>query len=101
VEKDDVVRKYPEFVEELRNEFNGKKQGYVKIIKVGPKIFPYSIPPQIEVVLLDPEEQIVCFRLATDRDSPDRKKAKWAIGEPLDVVKATIDWANRMKRIKK
>ena len=100
MEKDDVIRNYPEFIEELRNEFTGKKQGYVKIIKVGPKIFPYSVSPQIEVVLLDPEEQILCFRLATDPDFPDRKKAKWAIGDPLDVVKTTIDWANRMKEIK-
>ena len=100
MEKEDITRNYPEFIEELQKELTGKKQGYVKIIKVGPKIFPHSIPPQIEVVLLDPEELIVCFRLASDPVSIDRKKGTWFIGGPLDVVKATIDWANRMKEIK-
>ena len=101
MERDDITRQHPGFIKELQNEFIGKKQGYVKIIKIGRKIFPYSILPQIEVVLLDPEEQIVGFRLASDPDSRDRKKGPWAIGDPIDVVKATIDWADRMKKMQR
>ena len=79
-------------VEELRNELHGKQQGYVKTIKVGRKLFPYCIPPQIEVVLLDPEQLTVVFRSATDPDSKAPKKSRWRIGSPDDVADCAIGW---------
>ena len=94
----DIRRHYCNFIDELENELRGKKQGYVKVLKIGKKIFNYSIPPQLEIVLLDPEDMTICFRPASDPDAIDKRKGTWQVGMILDAVKYVVDWADAMKR---
>jgi len=92
-----IEQSHRDFINELENDLHGKKQGYVKILKIGKKIFNYSIPPQLEIVLLDPEDLTICFRPASDPDAIDKKKGTWQVGKVLDAVKYVIDWADGMK----
>ncbi len=100
MQKEKVKQNYQSFIKELEDDFRDKEAGYVKTIKIGRKIFPYSIPPQLEIVLLDPEDQSIVFRRASDPESLEKKKGKWNLGSPLDAVCCAIDWAELMKEKK-
>ena len=100
MQKETIRKKYRSFIDEIANDLLGKNQGYVKILKIGKRIFPYSIPPQIEIVLLDPEDQTVIYRRASDPDSFSKKKGEWMTGTPFDVVCSAIGWAEEMKGTK-
>jgi hypothetical protein len=100
MQKRSIPKHHQAFVDEVENEFQGKEQGYVKSIKVGSKLFPYSLPPQLEIVLLDPEDQTIVYRPASNPDSKDRKKGDWEVGKPIDAVKYVLDWADKMKQLK-
>ncbi len=88
-------------VDEIIDDLLGREQGYVKTIKVGKNIFPYCIPPQVEVVLLDPVEQTVVFRPATDPESLAPKKGNWTVGKPVDVVSCIMGWSETMLEVQK
>jgi len=98
---EEIKKQYPNFIQELENDLHHKQQGYVKTIKIGEKIFPFCIPPQLEIILLDPEDKTIIFRPTSDPDSEQRKKGDWVIGKPLDAVIFTVEWSNRMKNMKR
>ena len=97
MQKEMIKKKYRSFIEEIERDLHGKKQGYVKIIEIGGNIFPYSIPPHLEIILLDPDDQTIVYRRATDPDSFKRKKGQWITGKPFDAVCSVIDWTAEMK----
>jgi hypothetical protein len=97
--KESVKQKYQLFIKELENEFYGKEQGYVKVIEVGPKLFPYCLTPQLEVVLLDPEINTIVYRPVSNPLSIERKKGEWRLGKPIDAVVYVIEWAEKMKKL--
>jgi hypothetical protein len=98
MEKEYILAHHQSFLAEVENYFHGKKQGYGKIVTIGPKLFPYTIPPQLEMVLLDPEDQTLAFRVVTAPEAMSRKKGEWVIGKPLDAVACVLMWAGKMKK---
>ncbi|MBU0729321.1 MAG: hypothetical protein KKE17_06600 [Proteobacteria bacterium] len=100
MQKEIIKQKYRSFLKEIETDLQGKAQGYMKTLKIGKKIFPFCISPQIEVILLDPEDQTIIYRRTSDPDALIRKKGEWIVGKPLDVVCNAINWAELMKRQK-
>ena len=97
VTREELQKRYGGFIAEISNDLQGKKQGYVKSIPVGSRIFPGAIPPQLQIMLLDPEQQIIRFRRICDPDSRQDKWGEWQVGQPIDAVACVIDWASDMK----
>lgn len=95
----EVETTHAAFVEEISNELRGKKRGYLKSLPVGAKIFPFAIPPRLEIQLLIPEDQTIQFRRISDPLSPAKKRGEWQIGKPADAVACIIDWAETMKKV--
>ena len=97
--KADVQKKHAAFIQELTRNLQGKRRGFRDLIPVGNKIFPYAIPPRLEIQLLSPDDLTIKFRRISDPNSPGKKKGDWHIGKPLDAVADIIDWADTMKKV--
>lgn len=95
----EVQEKYNAFIQEIKTELQDKQAGYLKSFSVGAEIFPFAIPPRVEILLLDPKDLTIKFRRVSDPASPDRKKGKWRTGKPVNAVASIIDWANTMKQV--
>lgn len=95
----EVEAEYKAFIQEIKTELHDKQVGYRKSLPVGGKIFPFAIPPRIEILLLNPKDLTIKFRRVSDPVSPDRKKGEWQVGKPVNAVACIIDWANTMKRV--
>lgn len=95
----EVQSKYNAFIQEIKTELQNKQAGYRKSLPVGEKIFPFAIPPRVEILLLNPRDLTIKFRRVSDPVSPDRKKGKWQVGKPVNAVACIIDWTNTMKRV--
>lgn len=92
-----VARRDPQtMLWQLQEELKGKEQGYIHILKVGEGIFQYSLLPQVEIVLLDPEENTIAYRCASDTDARARKKGIWQVGKPFDAVEVVTEWTDLM-----
>lgn len=87
--------------QELREELKGKQQGYVVSIPVGEALFPESLPPRLEVVLLDPQEMTVAFRKVSDVRGINRKKGEWNIGPASSAAEKIVAWIEQMLSVKK
>lgn len=94
----EILTHHSSFLQELQKEFAGEAQGSMKTVLVGPKLFPYSLPPQLEMLLLDPEDQTIVFRPTTNPDSLKPKKGDWEVGKPIDAVKYVLEWAHKMRK---
>jgi len=99
--RNDIEKRYRSFIEELQNDFRNQQQGHVKRIPMGQKIFPSCIPPQLEMVLLDPDDMTIGYRPTSDPGSPNRKKGQWKIGTPADAVRYVIGWTDNMKEVRR
>lgn len=97
VQEESIKKNYSSFVSELENAFSDQDQGYVKKVLVGPKLFPYSLPPQLEMLLLDEEDHTIVFRPTSNPHSLERKKGEWMVGKPIDAVKYVLEWAHKMR----
>lgn len=86
--------------EELRRELSGRKQGFTVSIPVGESLFPASLPPRLEIVLLDPEDMTVAFRKVSDTRGIIRKKGEWNIGPPTAATEKIIAWIDQMISLK-
>jgi hypothetical protein len=97
--KKQIIKKYEPFLKELETTFEGEAQGAVITLPIGKKIYPLSLAPQLEIILLDPDDKTICFRLASDPDAISRKKGEWKVGGVIDAVVDVINWADKMKRV--
>jgi len=95
----EIQKNYSAFIEEVNHSLQGKRRGYLKFFPVGQRIFPFSIPPRIEIILLGPDDLTIKFRRASDPSSPERKRGEWQVGKPVDAVACAISWANTMKQV--
>jgi hypothetical protein len=86
---------------ELREQLDGKSQGHVVSIPVGETLFPDSLPPRLEIVLLDPEDMTVAFRKVSDFRSIQQKKGEWNIGPSSSAAEKIVAWVEQMLSIKK
>lgn len=85
---------YP--LKELKNALHDKKQGYTTTMKIGADFYPNFIPPHIEIILLDPAEETIIFRQASDPDSFSPRKGRWQLGRPTDAAALAVDWTKEM-----
>jgi len=99
VQIQEVQLKYNAFIQEIKTELQNKQAGYRKSLPVGEKIFPFAIPPRVEILLLNPRDLTIQFRRVSDPASPERKKGKWQVGKPVNAVACIIEWANTMKQV--
>lgn len=86
---------------ELENALIGKKQGDVITLPVGADLFPDQLPPQIEIVLLDPEENFIAYRRKSHPEGPTKRKGTWMIGNPEAVAGVALRWVGSMIKLKK
>lgn len=86
--------------DELCRELSGRQQGFTVSIPVGESLFPASLPPRLEIVLLDPEEMTVAFRKVSDARGISRKKGEWNIGPPTAAAEKIIAWIDQMISLK-
>lgn len=85
---------------ELREQLEGKKQGYVLTTPVGESLFPESLPPWLEIVLLDPEDMTVAFRKVTDSRGKEKRKGEWNVGPTSAAAEKIIAWVDQMISLK-
>jgi len=85
---------------ELLNQLTGKEQGYIASIPVGEALFPESLPPRLEIVLLDPEEMTVAFRKVSDARGKIRKKGEWNVGTTAAAAEKLLAWIDQMISLK-
>lgn len=50
--------KYTVFNQEVTPELQNKPTGHLKLFTAGEKIFPFAIPPRIEILPLNPKDPI-------------------------------------------
>jgi len=85
---------------ELRERLRDQKQGFVLSTPVGESLFPESLPPSLEIVLLDPEEMTVAFRKISALRGGNRKKGEWNVGPVAAAVEKIIAWVDQMISLK-
>lgn len=81
---------------DLENVLNGKVQGHVFTLPIGAEIFPNRLTPQIEIVLLDPEENFIAYRQKSHPEGITGEKGPWMIGYPESVVGLVSRWIGKM-----
>ncbi|MDW7774522.1 MAG: hypothetical protein SCH71_16685 [Desulfobulbaceae bacterium] len=86
---------------ELQDQLRGQRQGFVISIPVGETLFPESLPPRLEIVLLDPDEMTVAFRKVSDARGIMPKKGEWNVGPSGSAVEKIIAWNDQMLSVKK
>jgi hypothetical protein len=65
VKTQEVSPKYTVFSQEVTPELQDKQTYQVKLFPAGEKIFPFAIPPRIEILPLNPKDPIhVCRTIA-------------------------------------
>lgn len=94
---EDIQKFYGGVIGEITDELRGKPQGYVKTMEVGKELFPFSLLPRIEILVLDPEDMTISFRRLSATDSPNSRKGSWRVGTPVDVAICVIKWTNLMR----
>jgi hypothetical protein len=58
VKTQEVSPKYTVFSQEVTPELQNKRTGHLKSFPAGEKIFPFAIPPRIEILPLNPKDPI-------------------------------------------
>ncbi|MCB2183858.1 MAG: hypothetical protein KQH63_17650 [Desulfobulbaceae bacterium] len=81
---------------ELEKTLKNQKLGFVHEVKIGQEIFPYSLPPVIQLVLLDPVEKTVAFRSKSNPDAKFEKSGQWQLGSLGDVIDFEEAWLQQM-----
>ncbi|MCL7488446.1 MAG: hypothetical protein M8357_09770 [Desulfobulbaceae bacterium] len=81
---------------EIDDHLSGGKQGLTVSIPVGEHLFPASLPPRLEMVLLDPEEMIVAYRKVADAGGISRKKGEWYVGPSAAAAEKLLAWIDQM-----
>ncbi|RJX27360.1 MAG: hypothetical protein C4531_13850 [Desulfurivibrio sp.] len=85
---------------ELQDQLKDKKQGFAVSIPVGEGLFPESLPPSLEIVLLDPAEMTVAFRKVSDARGINQKKGEWNVGPASSAAEKIIAWIDQMMSVK-
>ena len=86
--------------QDLNNQLSGKKQGFFISIPVGENLFPASLPPQLEIILLDHEEMTVAFRKVSNPKSKLGKKGRWHVGSTEAAGEKLLAWQEQMISLK-
>ena len=91
------IRSDSNFFHNILHNLHKKPKGYATEITIGEDILAYSLPPHVEIVLLDSEEKIIAYRPVSSAESPfPQRKGKWKVGPPDDVVEYALNWTNSM-----
>jgi hypothetical protein len=85
---------------ELNEQLSDKRQGFAVSIPVGEGLFPESLPPRLEIVLLDPGEMTVAFRKVSDTRGVLHKKGEWNVGPSSSAAEKIIAWVDQMMSVK-
>jgi hypothetical protein len=85
-----------QLIKEIETALNGRKQGDVVILPIGFGIFPNRLSPQIEIVLLEPGENIIAYRQKSHPEGLLNKQGTWMIGKPAAVAGVASQWAGKM-----
>jgi len=66
VKTQEVQPKYTVFIQEITQKLQNKWTWHLKSFPAGEKIFPFAIPPRIEILPLNPKDPIhVCRTIAS------------------------------------
>ncbi|RJQ82785.1 MAG: hypothetical protein C4519_07610 [Desulfobacteraceae bacterium] len=95
-----VEEELDRMIGELDQELLGKPQGFTIRISVGRHLFPGTATPNLEIVLLDPEESRVALRRVSDPFLGERRKGAWHIGSLAEAVEEAFAWTEEMKGAK-
>lgn len=85
-------------LDELKYEFQDKPQGYSTEVIIGDNRFSDVLPPRVEIVLLDPEEDKLAFRRVSDPLLNDQN-GDWNIGELEEVIEETLSWKAELEEM--
>jgi hypothetical protein len=85
---------------EVHEQLKGRDQGHTLSLVVGDGLFPGSLPPRLEIILLDPEDMTVAFRKITDAQGKTRKKGEWHIGPTASAAEKIVAWVEQMISLK-
>jgi hypothetical protein len=74
----------------------GRKKGDVFTLQVGAELYPGRLTPQVEIILLDPEENFVAYRARSYPDSLNKRKGHWMLGQPKTVAGVVLEWTEKI-----
>ena len=86
--------------QELNSQLNGRRQGYLLSLPIGETLFPGSLPPRLEIILLDPEEMTVAFRKISDASGKQQRKGEWHVGPTASAAEKIMAWVDQMISVK-
>jgi len=95
-----IKKSFSTIHKELKEQLTGKTQGFAVAIPVGEGLFPGSLPPSLEIVLLDPDEITVAFRKVSDARGINHKKGEWNVGPASSAAEKIIAWMDQMMSVK-
>lgn len=95
-----IKKSFKTLHQELRQQLSGRKQGFVVSIPVGETLFPASLPPRLEIVLLDLDELTVAFRKVSAARGLNQKKGEWNIGPATAAAEKILAWIDQMISLK-
>jgi hypothetical protein len=81
---------------ELQRILDGGKKGNVFTLPIGADLYPDRLTPQIEMVLLDPAENIVAFRTQSHPESLNKRVGNWMLGQLEAVASVALEWTEKM-----
>jgi len=91
-----IAKSFRTLHEKIHGQLNDKEQGYTMTVPVGEGLFPASLLPRLEIILLDPENMMVAFRKISNPGGKTQKKGKWYIGSTKAAGEKLIAWQERM-----
>ena len=85
-----------EQLDQLKDEFLGKPQGYVTNLALTEKPVGEGIMPEAEIVLLDPEDFTLAYRRISDPISGE-EKSEWFVGSMDDLFEEMLNWTEELE----
>jgi hypothetical protein len=95
-----VIKSFETLHQDFHNQLSGKKQGFSISIPVGEDLFSASLPPQLEIILLDQKEMTVAFRKVSNSMGKIEEKGRWHVGSTESAGKTLLAWQEQMISLK-
>ena len=68
-----VKKKSETLLHALNKALKDQPTGFMREIEVGKTLFPYSLPPVVQIILLDPVENTIAFRIRSNPGGHNEK----------------------------
>lgn len=94
-----VKKNHETLLHALNEALRDQPTGFMREIEVGKTLFPYSLPPVVQIILLDPVENMIAFRIRSNPEGIMKKASQWQLGTPAEAIDFVEEWVKHMMEI--